>query len=68
MKVPAKLDIFIDEILNGTHSYEEWLELETEVNAYLKELTDEQQDYFTNTGAGELLWMICSAIRNIKAA
>ena len=66
MKIPVRLDMFIDEILKETHTFDEWLELEAEVNGYLAELTEEQQDYFADTGAGELLWMMCSAIRGIK--
>ena len=66
MTIPARLNIFIDEILKETHTFDEWLELESEVNCYLAELTEEQQDYFADSGAGELLWMMCAAIRGIR--
>ena len=66
MKISAQLDMFIDEILKEDHTFDEWLELESEVNCYLAELTEEQQDYFADSGAGELLWMMCSAIRGIR--
>ena len=63
MKVPIKLEMMIDRILSGTHTDEEWLELETEVKTYLKDLSKEQKDYFAQSGAGEALYMICSGIR-----
>lgn len=66
MTIPTRLGILIDEILKENHTFDEWLELEAEVNCYLAELTEEQQDYFADSGAGELLWMMCSAIRGIK--
>lgn len=63
MKTPTELEMIIDKILSGTHTDEEWLELEADVKSYLKDLPNEQKDYFAQSGAGEALYMICSGIR-----
>ena len=68
MMIPARLERYIDGILKQTHTFYQWLKLESEVNCYLAGLTEKQQDYFADSGAGELLWMMCFAIRDIGEA
>ena len=62
-KIPHKLIEIIDSIFNPNHTTEEWFALEKEVNEYLKTLTDEQLEFFTASGAGETLYMVCSGLR-----
>ena len=67
MVVPQKLDDLINTIKGKTHSDEEWFSLEKEVEKYIKVLPRELQDYFVDSGAGEMLGMICSGIKYDKA-
>ena len=55
--------MLVDDILTLRHTDDEWIELEEEANTYFKELTEEQLDYFAESGAGEALGMACSGIR-----
>lgn len=55
-----------NDIIFGSHSPQEWLMLDSEVDAAIKESTDDEVQEFVDSGAGEELYMICSAIRNIE--
>ena len=55
-----------NDIIFGSHSPQEWLMLDREVDAAIKESTDDEVQEFVDSGAGEELYMICSAIRNIE--
>ena len=67
MEIPIKLQMLIDDVLGRSHTDKEWLELESEVVQYLDSLSDELQDAFAESGAGETLHMVCSGIRAINA-
>lgn len=54
-------------IIFGNHSHQEWLMLDSEVDAAIKESTDDEIQEFVDSGAGEELDMICSAIRAAEA-
>lgn len=60
MSIPVKLQSLIDDILELSHTNEEWLELKKKAGQLLKNATTEQQDYFAESGAGEALYMACS--------
>lgn len=62
MRVPEKLEELIRRITEEYHSDEEWFALRKEVRQYLSILPKELQDYFVDSGAGEVLFMICSGI------
>ena len=66
MNVPKKLQTLIDKILELNHSKEEWLRLEKEAKAYLKELSPALRTHFAESGAGEALYMVCSGIKSRK--
>lgn len=55
-----------NDIMFGSHSPQEWLMLDSEVDAAIRESTDDEVQEFVDSGAGEELYMICSAIRNIE--
>lgn len=67
MDIPKELDELIDTIKRKRHSEEQWFALEKEVDSYLKTLPQELRDYFADSGAGEVLGMICSGIKYDKA-
>ena len=54
------------DIMLGKHSVQEWLKLDKEVDAAMKTATESEIQDFADSGAGEELYMICSAIRNIE--
>lgn len=53
----------IDQILNDNHTESEWFDLEKQWNAVVAALTGEELESLTNSGAGEMLYMICSGFR-----
>jgi hypothetical protein len=57
------LDNLINRILKMNHSAEEWFALEKEVNDLLPKLPMELEMKFTESGAGEALYMVCSGLR-----
>lgn len=54
------------DIMLGKHSVQEWLKLDKEVDAAMKTATESEIQDFVDSGAGEELYMICSAIQNIE--
>lgn len=60
--IPEKLSKMIFAIMEEEHSDEEWLVLEKEMDQYLMILPKELRDYFADSGAGEMLKMICDGI------
>jgi len=62
MRVPDKLMNLIHRIRREAHSEEEWLALEEEVDRYFRTLPEELQEYFVDSGAGEVLETICDGI------
>ena len=62
-EIRRRLKEFSDEIYYGVQSIAEARELEKRLNAFCKEndVTLEQQQILTETGAGEVLYMMTSA-------
>lgn len=56
----------INDILINDHTPEEWLCLEREVDELLEQSSEENIQKFVDSGAGEMLDMICSGIRNMS--
>ncbi len=56
----------INDILINDHTPEEWLRLEREVDELLEQSSEENIQKFVDSGAGEMLDMICSGIRNMS--
>ena len=52
------------EILDGVFSPDEWLQLDREVNEAFTSASEDEIQLFVDSGAGEMLDMICSAYRN----
>ena len=51
----------------GNHTEEGWFDLQRRVTEFLlNEATKEEDEYFTDTGAGEVLYMICSGYTHFK--
>lgn len=59
--IPLKLEEFIEIILESKHNAEEWQKIQKDFNEYAKNLSEEQLDYFAESGAGEILHMSCTA-------
>ena len=55
-----------NDIMLGKHSAQEWLMLDKKVDAAMKAATESEVQDFVDSGAGEALDMICSAIRNME--
>jgi hypothetical protein len=62
MRVPEKLEELIRRIMEENYSDDEWLALQKEVDQYFRILPEELQDYFVDSGAGEVLDTICDGI------
>lgn len=56
----------INDILINDHTPEEWLRLEREVDELLEQSSEDNIQKFVDSGAGEMLDMICSGIRNMS--
>ncbi|MFR3227069.1 MAG: hypothetical protein ACLTWO_01735 [Blautia massiliensis (ex Durand et al. 2017)] len=66
--VQEKMKEYIDWVCSGVrHTDDEWLEKEAEIDAFIidNQLTPEQTHDFA-AGAGEIMAMTCSAIREIR--
>lgn len=62
-----KVDQLINEIMNKNHTEEGWLDLQRRATEFLlNEATKEEEEYFTDSGAGEMLYMICSGYTYFK--
>ena len=59
--IPEKLQKYIDDIIMNNYSKNEWLRIKKEVEDYFKELTEEQIEYFAESGAGEILYMMTAS-------
>ena len=61
------MENLIQKIFNRNHTKEEWFELENETYALFKNVPTELfktiDDMFIDSGAGEVLYMICSGFR-----
>ena len=57
---------YIKLILQSDHSYDEWKQIQEEVNEWINNCSEAECNEFTESGAGELLYMVCSAIDNIQ--
>ena len=53
-------------IMQGNNRHEEWMCLEKEVDEAMRISTEEEIRDFVDSGAGEVLDMLCSAVRNIQ--
>ena len=62
MKVPEKLEELIRQIMEENYPDDEWLALNKEVDRYFRILPEELQEYFVDSGAGEVLETICDGI------
>ena len=58
-----KLDELKKAIMLNDHKREDWLKIEQEVATAMKESTEEEIDDFVESGAGEILDMICEGYR-----
>ena len=56
-------DYYIDLVFDYEYSYEKWLLLEKEIKDWRKEASHDERIKFAESGAGEMLYMICSGIR-----
>lgn len=52
------------EIMLGNHSKDEWLSLNQEVNDAIASASEDEVQSFVDSGAGEMLDMICAAYKN----
>ena len=52
-------EYYIDLVFNHYRSHEEWMELFEEGKEWLKYCSPEQELVFAQSGAGEMLYMIC---------
>ena len=53
-------------IMINDFSHDEWLKVEQEVDEAMLRSTEEECQDFADSGAGEILDMICSGIRNTQ--
>ena len=53
-------------IMTERPNTESWLALEEEVSVAMETANEEEIEVFVESGAGEILDMTCSAIRNIQ--
>lgn len=51
-------------IMLNNHTREEWMRIEKEVEQAMKESTEAEVEDFVESGAGEILDMICEAYRH----
>ena len=52
------------EIMLGNHSKDEWLLLDREVNEAMASATEDEIQAFVDSGAGDMLDMICAAYKH----
>lgn len=52
-----------NEILLADHTAEDWLRLDDEVNEAISNASEDEVQSFVDSGAGEMLDMVCSAIK-----
>ena len=57
----------IEKILMHEYSDAEWLLLDAEVSEWFDNASEEEQQEFADSGAGETLYMVCSGIDEDKA-
>lgn len=63
--IGPELRYMIDTIAkNKVKSDEEWLALEEKMKEYLKTASDEEELEFAECGYGEMIYMVCEAIRS----
>lgn len=67
MQIPKRLKRLMCDIMEKSHSDEEWFMLRRETDLYIAILPKELRDYFAESGAGEMLYMHCSGIEYDKA-
>ena len=58
-----RADYYIEKVARYEYSDEDWLLLEKEIENWRKETSYEERIKFAESGAGEMLYMICSAIK-----
>lgn len=54
------------EIMQGVYDDEKWLELDREVKEALSVASAKEEEEFTDSGAGEVLYMMCSGIEYFR--
>ena len=59
------VDHYVDQVFNHTHSKDEWLALQMEVDNWLAECSKQQEADFCESGAGETLYMIASGYGSV---
>ena len=52
-----KYNNLLNEILNMDHSYDEWKDLRQMFDEAMREATEEEQNVFAESGAGEIVCM-----------
>lgn len=54
------------DIMLNNYTLEQWLQIDCEVDELLASSTEEECQYFADSGAGEILDMICAGKRNAE--
>lgn len=54
------------EIMKGVYEDERWLRLDEEVQEALSVASEDEIEKFTDSGAGEILYMMCSGIEYFR--
>lgn len=62
MAISIKLQTLVDNIMEMHHTDAEWIELDKEFETIQKVLSDEELQFFAESGAGEALYMAVSGI------
>ena len=57
---------YIDLIFQNDYSKDEWKHIQKEVNEWIKSCSETERDKFANSGAGETLYMTCTAYENLE--
>ena len=60
-------DYYIEKVLMHEYSDEQWLQLDEEIDRWREAVAPEERIEFAESGAGEMLYMICSAIKIRRA-
>lgn len=66
IQMPKRMQELIDSIFCSDRPLDEWFALEKETEEYLKTVSKEELELFTDSGAGETLYMICSGLRYME--
>lgn len=57
---------YIDLIFRNDHSKDEWIRIQEEVGEWIKNCSEAERDEFAYSGAGEMLYMTCTALDSFE--